>query len=113
MELGLIQSIDLIHRLNLQPLVQEHRDVLPESLPKGRPKKWDVEHAIKVEPPSSKPPNRPPYRLGLVEEEELEIQNKDLLAQEFISPKFSLYRVPILLYLKGRQVEYVRRFLRI
>ena len=47
------------------------KDVFLEQLPKGRPPKRDVEHAIKVDP-SSKPPNRPPDRLGLVENDELE-----------------------------------------
>ena len=62
-EQELIDSVDQSHRLSLQNLVREYRDVFPEQLPKGRLPKRDVEHTIKVEP-GSKPPNRPPYRFS-------------------------------------------------
>ena len=94
-EQELIQSVALEYRLNLQALVREFHDVFPESLPKGRPIKRDIEHEIKVES-GSKPPNRPPYRLGPAEQDELEIQIKDLLAQGFIRPSSSPYGAPVL-----------------
>ena len=94
-EQELIQSVAPAHRLNLQALVREFHDVFPESLPKGRPKKRDVEHEIRIEP-GFKPPNRPPYRLGPAEQDELEIQIKDLLAQGFIRPSSSPYGAPVL-----------------
>ena len=54
-----------------------------------------MEHEIKITP-GSEPPNRPPYRLGPAEQDELEIQIKDLLAQGFIRPSSSPYGAPVL-----------------
>ena len=44
----------------------------------------------------AEPPNRPPYRLSPAEQEELESQLQDLLAQGFIRPSVSPYGAPIL-----------------
>ena len=54
-----------------------------------------VEHSINVEP-GSKPSYRPPYRLGPTEQDELEEQIRDLLAQGFIQPSCSPYGAPVL-----------------
>ena len=54
------------------------RNVIPETLPKGRQPTSGVGHAIKVEA-VSKSPNYPPYYLGSTEEDQLEYQIKDLL----------------------------------
>ena len=77
-------------------MIQQYRDIFPEQLPKGIPPKSVVEHSIKIEP-GSKPPYRPPYRLGLAEQDELEEQIHDLLAQGFIRPSCSPYGAPVLL----------------
>ena len=57
--------------------------------------KREVQHHIDVEV-GSKPPYRPPYRLGSAEQDELEEQIKDLLAQGFIRPSCSPYGAPVL-----------------
>ena len=44
----------------------------------------------------SKPPYRPPYRLGTAEQDELEEHVKDLPAQGFIRPSCSPYGAPVL-----------------
>ena len=67
----------------------------PEKLSKGLPTDREVQHQIKTEP-GSKPPYRPPYRLGPAEQDELEEQVKDLLAQGFIRPSCSPYGAPVL-----------------
>ena len=54
-----------------------------------------MEHEIKLTS-GSEPPNRPPYRLGPAEQDELEIQIRDLLAQGFIRPSSSPYGAPVL-----------------
>ena len=54
-----------------------------------------VEHSIKIEP-GSKPSYRPPYRLGPAEQDELEEQIRDLLAQGFIRPSCRPYGAPFL-----------------
>ena len=46
--------------------------------------------------PGSKPPYRPTYRLGPAEQDELEEQIKDLLAQGFIRSSCSSYGAPVL-----------------
>ena len=67
----------------LKELVDEFKDVFPDTLPKGRPPKRDIVHEIRTEE-GAKPPSRPPYRLGPAEQDKMEEQVKDLLAQGFI-----------------------------
>ena len=52
-------------------------------------------HEIHTEE-GAKPPSWPPYRLGPAEQDEMEEQVKDLLAQGFIRPSASPYNAPIL-----------------
>ena len=75
--------------------MDEFKDVFPDTLPKGRPPKRDIVHEIRTEE-GAKPPSRPPYRLGPAEQDEMEEQVKDLLAQGFIRPSASPYGAPIL-----------------
>ena len=82
-------------RGKLKELVDEFKDVFPDTLPKGRPPKRDIVHEIRTEE-GVKPPSRPPYRLGPAEQDEMEEQVKDLLAQGFIRPSASPYGAPIL-----------------
>ena len=82
-------------RGKLKELVDEFKDVFPDTLPKGRPPKRDIVHEIRTEE-GAKPPSRPPYRLGPAEQDEMEEQVKDLLAQGFIRPSASPYGAPIL-----------------
>ena len=74
----------------LKELVDEFKDVFPDTLPKGRPPKKDIVHEIRTKE-GAKPPSRPPYRLGPAEQYEMEEQVKDLLAQGFIRPSASPY----------------------
>ena len=69
--------------------------MFPDTLPKGRPPKRDIVYEIRTEE-GAKPPSRPPYRLGPAEQDEMEEQVKDLLAQGFIRPSASPYGAPIL-----------------
>ena len=66
-----IAQVPVAHRERLEKIIQEYRDIFPEQLPKGTPPSRMVEHVINVEP-GSKPSHRPPYRLGPVEQDELE-----------------------------------------
>ena len=82
-------------RGELKELVDEFKDVFPDTLPKGRHPKRDIVHEIRTEE-GAKPPSRPPYQLGPAEQDEMEEQVKDLLAQGFIRPSASPYGAPIL-----------------
>ena len=82
-------------RDKLREIIEEYRDVFPNTLPNGRPPKWDIVHEINTEP-GVEPVNRPPYRLSPAEQDEMEEQVKDLLAQGFIRPSNSPYGAPIL-----------------
>ena len=82
-------------RGKLKELVDEFKDVFPDTLPKGRPPKRDIVHEIRTEE-GAKPPIWPPYRLRPAEQDEMEEQVKDLLAQGFIRPSASPYGAPIL-----------------
>ena len=48
-EQQIIHALPPEFRQNLQDLVKEFRDVFPETFPKGRPPKGDVEHDIQIE----------------------------------------------------------------
>ena len=82
-------------REKLREIIEEYRDVFPNALPKGRPPKRDIVHEINTEP-GAEPVSRPPYRLSPAEQDEMEEQVKDLLAQGFIRPSSSPYGAPIL-----------------
>ena len=86
----------------LREIVEEYREVFPEKLPKGRPPKRDVEHVIETDP-AAEPPNRAPYRLGPAEQDELEVQIRELVAQGFIRPSVSPYGAPVLFVPKKRR----------
>ena len=97
-----LNSVPDVHRKNLEKLIKEYQDIFPEKLPKGVPPEREVQHQIEIEP-GSKPPYRPPYRLGPAEQDELEEQIKDLLAQGFIRPSCSPYGAPVLFVPKKRR----------
>ena len=94
-EQQVLNSVPDVYRKNLEKLIKEYQDIFPEKLPKGVPPEREVQHQIEIEP-GSKPPYRPPYRLGPAEQDELEEQIKDLLAQGFIRPSCSPYGAPVL-----------------
>ena len=94
-EQQVLDSVPVCHREKLSHMIQQYRDIFPEQLPKGIPPKRVVEHSIKIES-GSKPSYRPPYRLGPAEQDELEEQIRDLLAQGFIRPSCSPYGAPVL-----------------
>ena len=82
-------------RDKLWEIIEEYRDVFPSTLPKGRPPKRDTVHEISTEP-GVELVNRPPYQLSPAEQDEMEEQVKDLLAQGFIKPSNSPYGAAIL-----------------
>ena len=94
-ERQVLDSVLVCHREKLSHIIQQYRDIFPEQLPQGIPPKRVVEHSIKIEP-GSKPSYRPPYRLGPAEQDELEKQINDLLAQGFIRPSCSPCGAPVL-----------------
>ena len=83
------------HQAKLRTILAEYRDVFRDELPKGPPPKREVAHSIEVQP-GSEPTYRTPYRLRPAEQDELEEQVKDLLAQGFIRPSQSPYGAPVL-----------------
>ena len=94
-EKQILEKVSPDVRGKLKELVDEFKDVFPDTLPKGRLPKRDIVHEIRTEE-GAKPPSRPPYRLGPAEQDEMEEQVKDLLAQGFIRPSASPYGAPIL-----------------
>ena len=94
-EQQVLNSVPKGYRKKPKTISQQYRDIFPENLSKGLPANRQVQHQIKIEP-CSKPPYWPPYRLGPAEQDELEEQVKDLLAQGFIRPSCNLYGAPVL-----------------
>ena len=70
-------------RGKLKELIDEFKDVFLDTLPKECLPKKDIVHKIRTEE-GAKHPSRPPYRLGLAEQDEMEEQVKDHLAHGFI-----------------------------
>ena len=91
----ILERVQPEFRGKLREIVDEHRDVFPEKLPRGRPPKREIEHSIETDP-EAQPSNRAPYRLGPAEQDELEAQIHDLVAQGFIRPTASPYCAPVL-----------------
>ena len=83
-----VEGVAKEHQENLRTILAEYRDVFRDKLPTGPPPKREVAHSIEVQP-DSKPAYRTPYRLRPAEQDELEDQVKDLLAQGFIRPSQS------------------------
>ena len=83
------------HQAKLRKILAEYRDVFKDELPKVPPPKQEVVHSIEVQP-GSEPTYRTPYRLRPAEQDELEEQVRDLLAEGFIRPSHSLYGAPVL-----------------
>lgn len=76
-------------------LLKEFEDVFIKDLPPGLPPVRAVEHAIEVVP-GSEPPHRPPYRMSVVELQELEKQLEELRSKGLIQPSNSSYAAPVL-----------------
>ena len=86
----ILSRVDLGVRGKLKELVDEFKDVFLDMLPKGRPPKRDIVHEIRTEE-GAKPPSRPPYRLGPVEQDEMEDRSRTSLLRVSSGP----VRVPM------------------
>ena len=90
-----VESVAQEHQEKLQTILADFQDVFKDQLPTGPPPKREVAHSIEVQP-GSEPAYRTPYRLRPAEQDELEEQVRDLLAQGFIRPSQSPYGAPVL-----------------
>ena len=54
-ESEVLDSVPTVYRKSLEKIIQEHRDVFPEKLPKGAPPNREVQHHIEIEPGSDPP----------------------------------------------------------
>ena len=83
------------HQTKLQTILEEFCDVFKDKLPKVPPPKREVVHSIEAQP-NSEPTYRTPYRSRPAEQDELEEQVEDLLAQGFIRLSQNPYGAPVL-----------------
>ena len=65
-EAEILERVDPGVRGKLKELVDEFKDVFPDTLPKGRPPKRDIVHEIRTEE-GAKTHSWPPYYLGPAE----------------------------------------------
>ena len=80
--------------LDLRRVVCEYEDVFPNELP-GLPPQRVVEFGIELHPGTS-PISMTPYRMALVELQELRVRLQELLDKGFIRPSTSPWGAPVL-----------------
>ncbi|XP_042437074.1 uncharacterized protein LOC122023042 [Zingiber officinale] len=99
--------------LQVQPLLQEFTDVVPEEIPPGLPPMRNIQHCIDLIPGASIP-NKAAYRMNPKEHEELKRQVEDLLARGLVQESKSPCAIPALLVpkkmIRGVCVLIVERF---
>ncbi|GJR60132.1 RNA-directed DNA polymerase [Tanacetum coccineum] len=82
--------------LQVQPLLKEFADVIPDDIPPGLPAMRDIQHCIDFIPGFTIP-NRPAYRMNPKEFAELQRQVTELLEKGLIRESMSPCAVPALL----------------
>ncbi|GJU02793.1 hypothetical protein Tco_1113131 [Tanacetum coccineum] len=82
--------------LQVQPLLREFADVIPNDIPPGLPAMRDIQHCIDFIP-GSVIPNRPAYRMNPKEFAKLHRQVTELLEKGLIRESMSSCAVPALL----------------
>ncbi|GJV97985.1 RNA-directed DNA polymerase [Tanacetum coccineum] len=81
--------------LQVQPLLKEFANVIPDDIPPRLPAMRDIQHCIDFIPGSTIP-NRPAYQMILKEFEELQRQETELLEKGLIQESMSPCAVPAL-----------------
>lgn len=79
----------------IREVLEEFKDVMPDSLPKQLPPRREIDHQIELEA-GAKPPAMSPYRMAPPELAELRKQLKELLEAGFIRPSKAPYGAPVL-----------------
>lgn len=79
----------------IETVLKENEDIMPDKLPRKLLPKREVDHKIELEP-GAKPPAKAPYRMAPPELEELKKQLKELLDAGYIQPSKAPYGASVL-----------------
>jgi len=76
------------------PFIKDFADVFPEEIP-GLPPKRELDFSIELVP-GTVPVSKAPYRMNILELNELKTQLKELIDKEYIRPSVSPWGAPVL-----------------
>ena len=89
-------NLNKIDKLKLEdiPVLREYVDVFPEQIP-GLPPKRELDFTIELVP-SAVPSSKAPYRMNILELNELKSQLKELIDKKYIRPSVSPWGAPVI-----------------
>jgi hypothetical protein len=84
----------------LTQILTKFKDIFPDELPFSLPPFREINHSIELDPPTSKPISKPPYRMSAFEIQHLKKHISFLMERGLIRPSISPWGAPVLFVAK-------------